>query len=304
MTMTENFLDGEALPGKTQKAKTQKERLADALVLSAKGHLVSPLGKPKRKGAKLVPSRAHPIGDSGPVTIPQLWAAYMDLFTKSFGLELLPNIMANTKENVSRYFDDMRQSFLEVTGFLPENRDLYEYIVWFHKPERLRGLLLANQKAGAIGYVHPNQLRGVVHIKKFYDDSIAKSQNERYKFMSDRVAKQRKMTTFVMTAYDKIRTAGEGNIVYSLVSYGYVIVAEYLHDYKGWDASSCRQCIIEAMVALLKAATDKKKAIDFLNYAWKATETNESCFTSEVWPEWRESCKDMLDVAIKLSENQ
>jgi hypothetical protein len=294
--MTENFLDGEALPGKTQTPKTQKQRVSDALILSAKGHLVSPLGKPKRKGAKLVPSRAHPVGENGPVTVPQLWAVYMDLFTKSFGLELLPEIMANTKENVSRYFDDMRQTFLEVTGFLPENRDLYEYLVWFHKPERLRGLLQANRQAGSAGYVHP--------IKRFYDEAVVKSQNERYKFTSERVAKQRKLTTFVMSAYDKIRTSGDDNLVYSLVNYGYVLVAEYLHDYKGWNASTCRQSIIEAMVALLKAATDKKKAIDFLNYAWKATETNEPCFTSEVWPDWREACKDMLDVAIKLSENQ
>jgi hypothetical protein len=87
------------------------------------------------------------------------------------------------------------------------------------------------------------------------------------------------------------------------VNYGYVIFAEYYHDYEDCDESGCRKRIIEAMVGLLKASSDKQKAIAFLNYAWKATETNEKCFSSAVWPNWREACKDMLDVAIKLSEN-
>lgn len=302
--MNEDLLDGEPLPGKTQKVKTQKQRITDAAILSAQGHLVSPLGKPKKKGSKLTPSRSHPIKDVGNVTIPQLWATYVELFGKSFGLpDLLPQIMANTKENVSRYFDDMRQCFFDTTGSLPDNRDLYEYLIWFHKPERLKGLFNANKVVGSAGYVHPNQLKGVVHIKRFHDEVLVKGRGKNHEFASERVATQRKMTSFVLSAYEKMRKSTSDNLVYCLVDYGYVLLAEYFHDYNGSDPSACRERIINMMVALLKAASDKRKAIEFLNYAWTATETNEKCFTSAVWPDWRESCKDMLDVAVRLSEN-
>ena len=300
----EDIFEGEPLLVKAKSPKTQKERRSEALVLSIKGHLVSPLGRPKKKGNKLVPSRARPVQGDGNVTIPQLWAAYIDLFGKSFGLpDLLQTIMADTKENVSRFFDDIRQRMLECTGYLPENRDLYEYLIWFHKPERLKGLLSVNQKSGNIEYVHPNQLKGIVHIKRFYDD-VMKSRNKNSEFVSERVADQHKMTTFVMEVYSKIRVASSEELVYCLVNYGYVLFAEFLHDYNDCDDSACRKRIIEVMVGLLRASTDKQKAISFLNYAWKATEVNEKCFVSAVWPDWREACKDMLDVAIKLSENQ
>lgn len=297
----EDIFEGEPLLGR-KKAKSQKERTAEALILASKGHLVSPLGRPKKKGSKLTPSRAKPISDVGNITIPQLWAAYLEIFSKSFGLtDLLPQIMADTRENVSRFFDDIRQRFLECTGALPENRDLYEYLVWFHRPEHLKRIM--SRQTGHPGYIHPNQLKGVVHIKIFHDE-VMKKKGQRSEFVSERVMDQRKMTSFVMGAYQSIREARPEDMVYRLVNYGYVMFAEFLHDYHGCDASACRKRIIECMVGLLMAASDKAKAREFLSYAWKATENNEKCFTSAVWPDWREACKDMLDAAVTLSEEK
>jgi len=294
-------LQGEPYLGKREKRKNTAERLAEAKELIAKGHLVSPLGKPKKRGRLLNPSMARPIKDSGNVTIPQLWAAYTDIFAKVFGLpDFLPTIFAATHENVSRFFDDMRQRFLDCTGTLPDNREIYEYLMWFHQPQRLKWLLSTNKKAGSPGYVHPNQLLGIVHIKK-YHDAVDKAE-ERKEVISERVADQRKMTKFVMSAYDKMRNAKNEEMVYLLANYGYVIVAEFLHDYKSLDASSVKKRIIEMMVDLLKASSNKPKAVEFLRYAWKATEANEPCFQSAIWPDWREACKDMLDIAIQLSE--
>ena len=296
----ENIFEGEPYLGKKKKPKTQKERTAEALILSAKGHLVSPLGKPKRKGAHLKPSMAKAVKDVGNITIHQLWATYVDLFGKAFGLpDLLQQVMADTKENVSRFFDDLRQRFLECTGVLPDNRDLHEYLIWFHRPEHLKPLFKSNK----LGYVHPNQLKGIVHIKMFYEE-VLKKKDRNGDFVSERVANQRQMTSFVMSAYEKLRSSDPSEHVYCIVNYGYVIFAEFLHDYNGHDASACRKRVIECMAELIRAATDKKKAVEFLSYAWKATENNEKCFTSAVWPDWRESCKDMIEVATKLAEEK
>jgi hypothetical protein len=292
-------LPGEPLVRKKRgkKKKTQRERVAEANAARAKGHLVPPLGKKENRGRKLKPSLARDIGESGSVTISQLWKAYCQIFSEAFGLEnLLPSLISEYQENITRHFDEMRQRMLDVSGYEPSYRDIYEYLKWFHDAKRLKSLLQAGTKTGDRGYVHPNQLLGKVHLRKFYDQVL--SRGKKTNDTSERVSSQREMTQFVQDAYDHIRRAQGNNleVAYCIVNYGYVIFAEWLKDYSGCNGSACKKRIIEVFRLYVESSDDADAALDFLSDAWANTEENSSLFTSDVWEDWKGTCTDIMSL--------
>lgn len=292
-------LPGEPLVKKRKKGKvkSRREKIAEANQARAKGHLVPPLGKKDTRGRTLRPAQARDIGESGSVTIPQLWKAYCRIFEDAFGIEdLLPSIVADSRENVTRHFDEMKQRMLDVSGYEPTYRDLYEYLKWFHDPKRLKSLLAAGSKTGHRGYVHPKQLSGKVHLRRFYDQVLIKK--AKGDEASERVASQRERTHFVQDAYDHIRRA-QGNdleMAYCIVNYGYVIFAEWLRDYNGFDGSACKKRIVEVFRSYIEGSDDPEAALDFLSDAWKNTAANAPLFASDVWDDWEGTCSDIMAV--------
>jgi hypothetical protein len=274
---------------KKKNTGTQRERELEAQRLRADGHLVSPLGKPKPRGRMIKWKRARPIGDEGRVTIPQLWRAYNEIFKESFGLENLEEQMTPSKENVARYFDDMRQRFLDETGRAIDNRAIFGYLLWMHAPERLPGLL----KGGKKGIVHPNQLLGLVHIRRYYKEVLGRLENK-----DDTDPGQAKYQ-FLQDAYDQIRQAGSEIIplIQCMTNYGYVIFAEWLHDYHGMDGSKCKKKIIGILSEFLGKSKNVEAACRMLESATSSAEANEKLFQSAVWEDWRGNCADIVALA-------
>jgi hypothetical protein len=295
--------EAEPLPGTRRKRPNNaRERAAEATQLSNEGHLVNPLGRTDARGRTLRPERAKPIGESGAITISQLWGAYVAIFEDSFGIkDFLPQIMAPTRENVSRFFDDLRQKFLERTGYLPDNRDLHEYLRWFHQPERLKGLLAVGKRSGDRGYVTPYMLSGLVYIRSFYDQRLRHKAGKDDDLVSEGAARRRVLSKFLQEAYDEIREAhaqeNEATLARLVVRYGYVIFAEWLYDYKGMDGSACKSRIIDLMAAYIKGCQNRDKAAEFLSSARESTEANVKVLDSSVWADWRETCRDLVSVA-------
>jgi hypothetical protein len=284
---------------KKREPKTARERQAKARQMRANGHVANPLGPPKRASRMLNPKRARTITDTGAVTIPQLWAAYIEIFGEAFGLpDELPLIMPGTRDNVSRFFDDMRDKFLRATGYTPDNRELYEYLKWFHEADRLRGLM-SRKKSGDPGYVHPKQVAGMVHLKRFHDQVLSRKKRDAAPSVSAASTERRRMTDFVRDAYERIRES-EGNdlkLAYCIATYGYVIFAEWMHDYKGASPSACKTRIVDLFSRFIARSANKQAARGLLGKAPGATEKNEGLFQSSVWHDWQEACSDIIDLA-------
>lgn len=289
------------LPKKDRpKARNARERRAEAVQLYNSGHLTNPAGRPKRKGAELVPSRAKPIGEDGNVTVPQLWAAYLKLFSDSFGLEILPTIMASTKENVTKFFDQMRQKFIEVNQHDPSNRELWQYLKWFHEPKRLAGLMKAGKYSGNLGYVPPQQVLGSVHISQFYSTVLkAKKQDG---FASEGALKARETTEFFRQAISRLNEAwGDSAAMFLLLlNYGYVITAEWMKDYKDLSPDECARHIIRIMADSHARVENKQASEAAMIKIWQATEKNFN-ITSTVWDDWRAACAPFAKAAVAES---
>lgn len=295
-------MDSEPLIGKTKKKEpsTLRDRRVAALAMYDDGHVVNPLGKTRTKGHKLVPSKAKPIGQEGAVTITQLWAAYLTLFESSFGdRTILEGLLEGTRENISRYFDEMRQRFQDSAGYVADNRGLYEYLKWFHEPARISGLIKYSVNKG---FVHPNQVLGKVYIRRFYDQII--THKNQPVVSSDNVVKYKHMSDFVRKAFDEIRGVWGTNdeMIYCLVNYGYVIVGEFMHDVHGYGPSESKKSIIETMEAFIRGSSDKAAAINYLTKSWTTTERN-SAIESSIWPDWKSTCKDFVELAKQQAES-
>jgi hypothetical protein len=287
-------LESEKMKKKPKKEHTARERREEATRLTQQGHIVNPLGTPKRRGRVIHWRRAKVIGETGSVTVPQLWRAYHEAFEEAFGLDNLDELIAPTKERVSQYFDDMRQRFLSEAGKVASNRTIHGYILWMHAPERLKGLLRGSKKQ----FVHPSQLLGMVHIRRYYDQVLRVSEPDDGRHETEAGKQVRVRSQFIQDAYDRIRQAGNDlALTYCVANYGYVIVAEWLHDFKGMDGSRCRRELIRIFSGFLRGSSDAGAAEEFLGSAWKAAEANEKLFVSAVWEDWRENCKDIIELS-------
>jgi len=284
-------------PKKRKKAhKTGQERLKEAVQDYGQGHITNPIGKPNTKGRMLCPTRARPIGESGAVTIAQLWKAYLEIFEHAFGnRDLLEKQMSGTRESLSSFFDMMRQKFLEYSGKSVDNRILYEYLVWFHDPKRVASMMAPNK-----GYVHPLQLMGAVSIKKFADQYVGVKKNE---LISEGVNKARVLTKFLTEAFDMIRDKHKDDfgMIQCLVSYGLVVVGEYLNDFHGMTDSQCKEKMISVMARFIQNSKNKEKAKEYIAKIWDSTKINRA-IESTIWPQWEESCKNFVNLAIEKSE--
>ena len=276
--------------------KTTKERLIEATQSYSEGHITNPIGKPDTRGRMLKPSRARPISESGSVTVAQLWASYLEIFANAFGEStILENLMPPTREYMTTFFGQMRQKFLDYSGKTVDNRVLYEYLVWYHDPKRL-----SQYYNPAKGFVHPLQLMGAVTIKKFADQHVGIKTNE---LISEGVIQARKLTQFLIEAFDIIREKHEDNfgLVQCLTNYGFVVVGEYLNDYHGWDASRCKERMIEVLADFIVHSKNKENAKKFIARAWERTKTNK-VIESTIWTNWEEACKNFVSLAIEKAE--
>lgn len=279
--------------------KTSKERLIEATESYSNGHITNPIGKADTRGRVLHPSRAKSISDTGSVTIAQLWSGYLDIFEHSFGNRSdLENIMPSTREYVTSFFSLMRQKFLDYTGKTVDNRTLYEYLVWFHDPKRVGGMVGSKTSTNR-GFVHPMQLMGSVTIKKFSDQHIGIRKDE---LLSDGVIKARKLTQFLIEAFDTIKDKYEDNfgLTHCLTMFGFVVVGEYLNDYHGWDGSRCKERMIGVLADFIVHSKNKENAKKFVAKAWESTRINK-VIESSIWTTW-EDCKNFVDLAIEKAE--
>ena len=292
--------------GKARKRQTLGERAAEAASLIAKGHVVNPLGRPNVEGRKLKPGLAAVIAPNSEsaVTIPQLFRAYVDVYDGAFGIPgLLEQQIPPTREFMEQFVGHLKQVFYDVCGYSPTNRDIWEYIKWFHEPEMLSSLKkFSNRIPDHPGIPHPNQLRGKVYVKTFYDRHLANKNPRPAEMMSRGELIAREAHKLVQEAYEELRNAGDRDfdLVLCLVTYGYVIFSEYLRDTRDLNPSDAKQYIINLMARYVRKASDKASAERYLDGTHSTTEKL-PIQDSSLWQDWRVELKDAVKIAVEIS---
>ncbi len=289
---------------KNKKPKTQQELRGEAIRLSNAGHIVRPLGKIDNRKKELNWKLARDFGPEGKVTVPQLWRHLVRLWDDRFGAGILENMLSHDKSAMASKFGDLKQQFLNTCSHDASNRDLAEYFDWFLEPKRLNGILLNAKYQGPKGSVHFNQLNGSVFIKRFYDEVIGrrKLKNpmlESVESKADEVAGivEQMFTEFKDTYDDPYK------FTLKMVSNGYAMAAQYLHDEKEFSESECRQRIIQLMVDFIKKVPEPIKAVIYLKKGFITTKEHAPLLRKEtcIWFDWEEKTKDLVDVAIQQS---
>jgi hypothetical protein len=285
-------------PKRIKQPKNAAERRARAVALIQGGHLVNPLGTPRARGRRLKPTLTRPIGAEGGVTVAQLWAAFLELHRGAYGTSRdVEDEMQGTRENVSRYFDEMGQKFIDCCGYNPTRRDLYEYLRWFYDPSRL----IRSSKGDK--QVYHAQLLGMVYIRRFYDQSL-RFRDKGSTPPSDKLAEARAVTKAVREAFDFFRVTDPANtslLILNMVRHGVVLYAEYLHENEALDGRQAKKRIIDAMARYVGGSPNPSKAAE---HVAKAIEQSRRTPTikSKVWLDWESECRDMVELAVLEAE--
>jgi len=299
--------DSEPLPrGKESGSQTQAQRAAEANRLIKRGHVANPLGKPNNRGRRLKPSAARPIDPNSKsgVTIAQLFRAYVEVYDQAFGVPgLLQDTIPATREYMETFVGRIKQVFYDVCGYGPTNREIAEYIKWFHDPAMLASIRkVSNRIPEHPGVPHPNQLLGRYYVRMFFDRHLSDKNPRPPELMSRGEIEARKTRKLVEQAYVELRNAGDKDFdqVLCLVTYGFVIFSEYLRDERSLNPSNAKRYMINLMARYMAKAKDKASAKRYLERTHDTTERL-PVQDSSLWGDWRTELKDAVKIACDLS---
>lgn len=289
-----------------KKPKNQREFQAEAAALSNAGHIVNPLGKVDNRKKELNWKLARDIGPEGAVTTPQLWRHLVKLWDSRFGEGILENMLSHDKSAMNSAFGELKQQFINTcSNFEPTNRELSEYFDWFLDPKRLSGMLASAKYGGKNGMIHFRQLSGAVYIKRFYDEVIARRQLKNPIIETAIKSKADEFAGLVEQMFNEFRNSYEDNYQFALkiVSNGYAMAAQFLHDEKDMTDSECRQRIIYIMAEFIKSVPTHAKAVKHLKTGLITTKEHAPLLRKEtcIWFDWEEKTRDLIEVAIEKS---
>jgi len=283
--------------------KNQREKMGEARQLSNAGHIVNPLGRVDNRKKELNWKLARDIGPDGAVTTPQLWRHLVKLWDDRFGPGILENMLSNDKGAMASKFGDLKQQFINTCNHEADNRDLAEYFDWFLEPKRLNGILANAKYQCAKGSVHFNQLSGAVFIKRFYDEVIGRRKLKNPMLEPAIISKADEVSGLVEQMFSEFKAAYDDPHKFTLkmVSNGFAMAAQYLHDEKELSDSECRQRIIHLMAEFIKSIPDHAKAVKYLRKGLITTKEHAPLLRKEtcIWFEWEPKTKDLIDVAIQ-----
>lgn len=294
---------------RVKRPKTEAERRLEATKQAAKGHIVNPNGTPDNRKKEVNWKLARDIGDTGAVTIPQLWRHLVKLWDKSFGPGIIENMLSKDKSALTRTFGELRQTFITLFDFEPSNRDLAEYFDWFLEPKRLDSILNSGKYADPGKpkiEMHFRQLGGSVFLTRFYQEVILKRKQAEVKPTHGvEMSKADAAVLILDQRFSRLRATYDDNwkFLFAMVQTGYALTAQFLYDEKGMTDSECRQRIIQCMAEFIRESSDKPGAVEHLKSGIENTKNNAHLLRKDVcvWFEWQEKTKDLIEVAVQQS---
>ena len=286
-------------PGDAKHKNTQ-ERMAEAVALHNRGHIVNPLGKVDNRGRRIYPERARLIGETGEPTDTQLYRYLHDKFEENGWHGVFVQEMQPYRDCVSARLADLRQKFMETCGCQAKNRTLYEYFRWFLDPSRL-DMFMASAKRAGRDYPAWQQMCGTVYLRRFYE-SEAKNPKAIPAMAGKKIEKIQEDIEYLQYAYDRIRKAEDSEIETArcLREFGMVMYAVYLHDQRLLDGSEAKQSIVKFLTHFLQGFTDRVKGERYVKGIAEVTMENEECGNgNDLWPQWKETSGDIVKLALE-----
>lgn len=289
-----------------KRPKNSRERRAEAAKLHNAGHIASPAGIKDNRGRRLKPMLACTIGDIGAVSEPQLYRFLYERY-KELGWEgVLEQELPPYREALAFQLNELRQNFIRTCSHNPENRDLYEYFKWFLDPSRLSGSMKTAAKVGQ-DHVSWRQIKGAACIRRFYDHVLVGKKQASAAMSPPRGPNIHAIRDeYIKEIFQKItESVDDTDLVLHMLSYGFVMFAQYLHDMKGIsDPSECKKRIISLLVGYLRNQPNKAHAIDVVKRAGKTTRENTGVNRlNTVWPDnWKEATADFVNIALEQAK--
>lgn len=296
----------EPLLGKQKKKpRTQGERKLHAEIEKSKGHVVNPLGVVNNRPRKLNPKLARDIEPTGCVTIPQLYKHLIILYNNAFGEGIIQQMLPDDKSAIQVYFSKVKQQFIDSCKYEPENRDVAEYFEWILEPSRAARLLGSAKYGNEKGHVHFNQLSGMAHIRKFYDQVLKEKKKLPDNYETDLTEETRKIRQDVIVLekmMDEFRSSQSdiNSFIMSLVGNGCAIGAQFLYEEKNLNPDECRLRIISDMAEYINRAKNKEECISFLNLMVKTSYEKEALLSKDyIWFDLDKWTKTLVRDAVE-----
>jgi hypothetical protein len=293
----------EPLESGDAKRKNTQERVAEAIALHNRGHIVNPLGKVDNRGRRLYPERARPIGETGEPTDAQLYRFLHDKFEENGWHGVFVQEMLPFRDSVAARLADLRQKFMETCGCQAKNRTLYEYFRWFLDPSRLDVFMASAKRAGR-DYPAWQQMCGTVYLRRFYESEIKNPKARSEPSAGKKIEKIQDHIAYLQYAYDRIRKSENSELetVRCLRDFGIVMYAQYLHDQRGLDGSEAKQSVIGLLTHFLNGfeGDDRAKGAKYLSSIAEITTDNEEYGNdNSVWPQWKETSGDIVKTSLE-----
>ena len=240
--------------------RTQKQRMIDARVQLANGHVANPLGGADNRPRRLRPKRAREISPEGPVTVSQLNAHLLRKFDDAFRDDQFAERIPQDRGAMNAQFSELKQAFINYCeGFEPDDRNIAEYIDWMLEPSKVDRFHRAQQKSKRLvpcpAFVYYNQMFGAVYVRSFYDAVIKPRIAGKEKLAMGRP----EAAEFWDNAFHAFREADGKSIretANAMCEFGYAACVQWLHEERGLGAGDCIARISTILVEILKGARD------------------------------------------------